>query len=272
MADVRSLLRSELASRAATSPAVSGRTQTTRKRRLETYDDTVRKKSRGDVQTPGQWSSLGAEPSPPPSTKEIVQDEEEEQKIKRPSSGEATESSSSPGESGGVEDDVLVESKKAAPLAPADSVQTQTQTIDEDEWAAFEREVVAPTRIPYIPAAAMAVPTISAAPVSAKELAAQQRKEREELAKAREADIEGDKEDATRLLEEEFDEMAQLEERVRRLKERREELRKRTGDESQRHSAATGPNLPASADVERQYREESESDGEGEDWDDWRFR
>jgi hypothetical protein len=115
----------------------------------------------------------------------------------------------------------------------------------------------------------MAPATISAAPVSAAELAAQQRKEKEDLARAREADAEGEKEDAARLLEEEFDEMEQLEERLKRLKEKREQLRKRQMEED--IDAA----VPVEQDTNQQAgagSDESDDEDAGDDWDDWRFR
>ena len=95
--------------------------------------------------------------------------------------------------------------------------------IDEDEWAAFERDVATP---PPEPSALTAEATITAAPMSAAELAAQSREQASMQRKTlREAEMEGEKEDAARQMEEEFDEMAGLEERVKRLREKREHLR-----------------------------------------------
>lgn len=48
--------------------------------------------------------------------------------------------------------------------------------------------------------------------------------------------MEAEKEDAARALEDEFDEMEGLEERVRRLREKREELRLRTKKEDETRS------------------------------------
>ena len=114
------------------------------------------------------------------------------------------------------------EPKPASPPSPS-----AAQTIDEDEWAAFERDIAEP--IPDSPSETAninAQAIITADPVSAADLAKQEedddpssRKER------REAELEAEKEDAARALEEEFDEMENLEERVRRLREKREGLR-----------------------------------------------
>lgn len=95
--------------------------------------------------------------------------------------------------------------------------------IDESEWAAFKRDVATP---PPPASALTSAATISAAPLTAAEIAAQAREQESLQNKERmEAVIEGEKEDAERRLEEEFDEMAELEERLRRLREKREALR-----------------------------------------------
>ncbi|MCJ1484461.1 hypothetical protein MMC06_004632, partial [Schaereria dolodes] len=89
-----------------------------------------------------------------------------------------------------------------------------TITVDEDEWAAFERDVATPPPGPSATAVLKAAATISAAPLTAAEIAAQSRKEASTQTKEkREAEIEGEKEDAARQLEEEFDEMEELEQR-----------------------------------------------------------
>ena len=105
-------------------------------------------------------------------------------------------------------------------------------TPPEDEWAAFERDVATPPPDPGLPSALTAEATITAAPITAAELAAQSQAEANvQSRERREAEIEGEKEDAARALEEEFDEMEDLEERVRRLREMREELRKKQARE-----------------------------------------
>jgi hypothetical protein len=108
------------------------------------------------------------------------------------------------------------------------SAPAKDAAIDEDEWAAFERDVATPPPDPSLPPAFTAEATISAAPLTAAEIAAQSREQASMQAKEkREAEVEGEKEDAARALEEEFDEMEGLEERVARLRRMREELRNR---------------------------------------------
>jgi len=90
-------------------------------------------------------------------------------------------------------------------------------TVDEDEWAAFEREVAPLAAQPDYSAA-----TISAAPLSAQELAAQAEEDRR---RRPETEAEDEKEDEERRLEEEFEVMEEMEERVRKLRQQREALR-----------------------------------------------
>lgn len=144
------------------------------------------------------------------------------------------------------------------------SSSTDHQTIDEDEWAAFEREVATP---PPTTSVLMSEATISAAPLSAAEIAAQEREEANIQKKERmEAVVEGEREDAARRLEDEFEEMAELEEKVRRLREQREQLRKeiKRGDQDARMMSEDGND----ADVDD--GDDSASDDEVDDeWDSW---
>ena len=118
-------------------------------------------------------------------------------------------------------------------------------TVDEDEWAAFERDVATP---PPEPLALTTAATISAAPMTAAELAAQSREQASLQKKSmRDIEIEGEKEDAARQMEEELDEMAGFDERVKRLREKREQLRL------------------LNASSRRMNQEESDGGGEGDD-------
>lgn len=144
------------------------------------------------------------------------------------------------------------------------STSNSHQTIDEDEWAAFEREVATP---PPTTSILMSEATISAAPLSAAEIAAQEREEANAQKKERmEAVVEGEREDAARRLEDEFEEMAGLEEKVRRLREQREQLRKeiKRGDEDARMMSEDGND----ADVDDGDDSASEDEVDDE-WDSW---
>lgn len=94
--------------------------------------------------------------------------------------------------------------------------------VDEDEWAAFEREVAPLASEQAAPPANYQGATISAAPVSAAQLAEQADQEKRGQM---ETQYQDDKEEEERRLEEEFDVMEEMEERVRKLKEKREALR-----------------------------------------------
>ena len=76
--------------------------------------------------------------------------------------------------------------------------------------------------------------------------------------------MEAEKEEAARALEDEFEEMEGLDERVKKLREQREALRNQSAQLSA--PTETKPAEPQLRD------EESESEDEDEDWDDWRFR
>ncbi len=102
--------------------------------------------------------------------------------------------------------------------------------INEDEWAAFERDMAtARPEQPIMNASAV----IQAPPLTAAEIASQA-KEGPSTQKARgEAELEAEKEDAARQLASELEEMESLEERVQKLKGRKEALealRCRAGD------------------------------------------
>lgn len=101
--------------------------------------------------------------------------------------------------------------------------------VDEDEWAAFEAEVVnAPAVAAAAAASSSAKPDFSGADViSGAAVAADGTVTQEETTRreAEEAQLVDEREEATRALEDEFEEMNELESRVRKLKEQREALR-----------------------------------------------
>ena len=76
--------------------------------------------------------------------------------------------------------------------------------------------------------------------------------------------MEAEKEEAARALEDEFEEMEGLDERLKKLREQREALR---------NQSAQLPAPIATNTAQSQPRDdESDSEEEDEDWDDWRFR
>lgn len=145
---------------------------------------------------------------------------------------------------------------------------TTVPTVDEDEWAAFEADIA----VESLPIAAEA--TISAPALSAAELERQTAEETYAERKTRlEAELEGEKEDAARKLEDEFDEMKDFEERVRRLKEKRDALRAN----AVKTAAHESIKLENGADVDKNgthndEEEDEESSDEEDDWDGFRLK
>lgn len=155
-----------------------------------------------------------------------------------------------------------------APIATAAAVQPEPDGVDEDEWAAFEREVAAdlPPQ-PLALAAIKSAATIEAKPLTAEELAAQAEDEQSRQRSKREEELEAEKEDAARHLEEEFDEMEELEQRVQKLRAQREALRQTRGKTEEPVAAQQVPSKAAEDEDD-----ESDDLDDDEDFDDWRFR
>ncbi|RNJ55757.1 hypothetical protein D7B24_008185 [Verticillium nonalfalfae] len=168
------------------------------------------------------------------------------------------------------------------PIAPSgqpdDAVSTVTaqQKVDEDEWAAFEADMAAES-MPYADDA-----VISAPAMTAEEHAANARTEEEEREKRRlaaEKDVADEKEEATRALETEFEEMEELEARVRKLKERREALRSHADvtdaekvEPPAQKATVTSPTGKGKGDDEEDGEEEGEDDDDDDEDDFMGFR
>jgi hypothetical protein len=134
--------------------------------------------------------------------------------------------------------------------------------VDEDEWAAFESDIAnAEAQVQAANDAVISAPAMSAADLAKKsaEEDYSQKKERQE------AELEGDKEDAARKMEEELEEMESLEARVRRLREKREELKRKGSQVSSNrpiiHAAVT--------DIIEEEGEDDDDDEEDDEWDGW---
>lgn len=148
--------------------------------------------------------------------------------------------------------------------------------VDEDEWAAFEADIAA-TTAPYAEDAVIAAPAMTAEETAAAAKTEEQEQEKRRL--AAEKDLLDEKEEATRALETEFEDMEELEARVRKLKEKREALR-RQSDAGTAVPLAKSLEKPAGAtgkeNVEAVGEEEEEDEDEdGDDDDDFmgfRFR
>lgn len=154
--------------------------------------------------------------------------------------------------------------------------------VDEDEWAAFEADIAAASA-PYSEDAVISAPAMNAEQAAAATAAGDADRDGVDQSKRKlkgEVDIADEREDATRAMEDEFDDMQELEARVKRLKEKREDLRKRTESMGQDSSIpkpqAAVDAAPAEAVVsdedEDEVDDDDEDDEDEDDWDGFRFR
>ena len=136
-----------------------------------------------------------------------------------------------------------------------------SQTIDEDEWAAFEREVGPLAQADYSNA------TISAAPVSAAELKAQE-DTNEDRGRRSATDAEDEREDEQQRIQDEFDILEEMEERVKRLRDRRDALRKANNMEEEPDTVARAEEGEVDAGTLTKNTIVPGEDGQEEDSDD----
>ncbi|KAF2804687.1 uncharacterized protein BDZ99DRAFT_467372 [Mytilinidion resinicola] len=253
MADVRSLLRQERAARQqATKPARSTRTSAApatapvgKKRKAVDDEPETRKRTKAEEATglPSGFFDGGA-------TEEArAASPTEEQDTLKIDAGKKTLET--------IEPLVVPVADEPAPVA---------DEVDEELWAAFERDVATPPPEKHFVPALAAAATIQAAPVSAAELAAQAREDMSAQRGRRDAEIEAEKEDAARQLEDEFEELEGWEERARKLREKREALRKARDLSAPPVQEIVAPPVEASED------EDSEDDFEEDGWGDWGVR
>ncbi|KZM27265.1 hypothetical protein ST47_g1590 [Ascochyta rabiei] len=168
-----------------------------------------------------------------------------------------------------AEPDEVTEALEQTPPAPAAQLQESSQSAPppldpsaEAELDAFLTEMnKEPTPPPPRHTFASGA-VIEAAPMTAAELAAQAREEQMAQRARTEEDMEADKEEAARALEDEFEEMEGLDERVKKLRDQREALRSQSAQ------------LPAPAETSpvQMQADDDDDDDDDEDWDDWRFR
>ncbi|KAK6431908.1 hypothetical protein LTR95_011924 [Oleoguttula sp. CCFEE 5521] len=159
----------------------------------------------------------------------------------------------------------------APPLADADTTPINPQ--EAAELAALEAELAALDQASRYSAA-----TISAPALSADELAAQAREEISAQRGKRDVEIADEREEAEGRLQEEFAEMEELESRVRRLRERREGLRRGStaGEEAAMGGVQTGerveePGGEVGRASETALDGDDDDDDDEEDDDGWAF-
>ncbi|KAL4722466.1 hypothetical protein ACLX1H_010342 [Fusarium chlamydosporum] len=164
-------------------------------------------------------------------------------------------------------------SRRPSGLATDERPATAAVAVDEAEWAAFEADIAA-TTAPYDEDAVISAPAMTAEEAAAAD--AQKEEEAEKQRAQADADMEDEKEEATRALEEEFEEMEELEARVRRLKEKREALRKRGGSFGQENltekPTSMGKENSETPVINEKDEEDEDEDEDDDDWDGFRFR
>ena len=170
-----------------------------------------------------------------------------------------------------LSDSLPTASSKSSPSVhyqnPTPPTTADAATVDENEWAAFERDVATP---PPEPSAFTAEATISAAPLSAAELAAQSREQANLHKKSsREVELEGEKEDAARQMEEELDEMAGFDERVKRLREKRERLRLTNAKVIRIGTATDHDDSDGGGEGDDEHEDEDDDDDDADEFDLW---
>ncbi|KAF1962649.1 hypothetical protein CC80DRAFT_487172 [Byssothecium circinans] len=238
MADVRSMLRQQRAARQQAKPqkqsSAPAAAPASKKRKAVDEKVEERKRTRTEEETNVPAGFFDAE----------IADEEVTP------SGAATDA-----DSGALPAD-------STPRAPAISDPVPLDPVADAELDAFMNEMDAAAVAQQNPTTYSGA-VIEAAPMTAAEIAAQAREEQGEQRAKRDEEMEGEKEDAARALEEEFDEMEGLEDRVRKLREQREALRNKTVEMEVVDEDSMLPTPQP---------EEEESESDDEDWDDWRFR
>ncbi|KAM4063208.1 transcription factor Zn, C2H2 [Hirsutella rhossiliensis] len=168
----------------------------------------------------------------------------------------------------------------AAGAAQASSAAPQ---VDESEWAAFEADMAAES-VSYDDAV-ISAPAMTAEESAAAKASAENNNE-SRRAQA-DVDIEEEREEATRAIEDEFQDMHELEARVRRLKDKREALRRQNESRGQ-EAAPEKPSDPGrgmqdapgevvvadagAAEVNGEEGEEDDDSDDNDDWDGFRFR
>ena len=168
-----------------------------------------------------------------------------------------------------------VANEMSPPPKPA-AADTNTAT-DDEELAAFERDLAALEAESNAQASSAldSEATITAAPMTAERLAAQAREEASTQRGKRDQEIEDEKEDAARVLEEEFEEMEGLEERVRKLREKREALRRASEGAEESRPVLVEVAADDSGSIKKTGEEEDEDDDDDDDdydeEDDWMF-
>ncbi|KAK0386782.1 hypothetical protein NLU13_6618 [Sarocladium strictum] len=177
----------------------------------------------------------------------------------------------------------------SATAASADGETSNTPStaqVDESEWAAFEADIAAAS-VPYDEDATISAPAMTAEEAAAAAQSALNGEGNDASKRKTKADVdlEDEKEEATRALEEEFEEMEELEARVQRLREKREDIRRKRSESHGQATAAAPTKLnngvgkeniqgtmAGNAVAEGDEEDEDDEEDDEDDWDSFRLR
>jgi zinc finger protein 830 len=211
-----------------------------RKRRASEDEETIRKRTKAANGLPEGSSDTASEPEP--GTRPIQQ----------------------------LQNRIQIPSRPATPLKSAEAI-PELPSVNEDEWAAFEADIAATevsAAAPYDDSV-ISAPAMSAADLAAKDKQEEHNRRREK----QEAELEGDKEDAARRMEDELQEIEGLEQRVKKLKDMREALRgkSKAGLAEVPGASTLGGDTSKGHTLKNEEAEEAEEEEEEdeEDEDDW---
>lgn len=175
---------------------------------------------------------------------------------------------------------ILVPGPPLKPLGTKSEKDKKQETIDEDEWAAFEADVAAADYAAEATISAPAMTSEETAAAAAKAEAGEDEEDGDPRKRKtqRETDLLDEKEDARRALEEELDEMQSLEAKVTKLRQQREALKQRAASHGETTGTQKKPAFSAptekenAAVVEDDEEDESDESDEDDGWDGFRFR
>ena len=187
----------------------------------------------------------------------------------------------------GIVEEESVDQSSVSLAKEAHDDERDNSAAHEAELAALDRDLALMDAAASTTSTIAAAPAVSAPPMSAEDIAAQARVEQSEQRGRRDVELEAEREDAARALEDEFEAMDEFEERAKRFRERREALRKaNTTEKLEGSEAGTNQRVlsPTHADAERttipdtntgvdddEDDEDEDEDEEDDDFADWNF-
>lgn len=142
----------------------------------------------------------------------------------------------------------------------------EQQSVDEDEWKAFERDMQRADERRAKAGAPDGI--ITAAPRTAEDLAAEAREFQSQQRSIREAEDEAEQDEAADRVQDEFEEMERLQTRMRLLRERGEALKRKIGSQLA-DGASRDVAIPPVEETPRSDGESGEESDDSADDDEW---